>query len=326
MNDWWLSRREFLQVSSTAALAASAFPGAAFSAAPPVSPGAFRGTFCLFSKPVPQMSWRELAQSAKRAGFGGIDLTVRKQGHVLPASVTEDLPKAAADIRSEGMEVSMITTELLRADDPTAGPILSTAAKLSIPVIKPGYYHYKFIDVRKELAEAGRQFRGLVNLAHQHGVQVGFHNHSGYIGAPVWDIAEIIDTLNPHDVGYYFDLAHATVEGGLGGWKCSSNLTMPRLKMISAKDFYWDKSAPHDWRLRTCPMGEGMCHWQEYLNNVAASNFHRLISYQLEYEIDGVSDNQGRALSRDKCDVVMDAAAKDLAVLKSLVRRAYEGS
>ena len=322
-----ISRREFLQVSSAAAaLAAGTAPLSGGVAAPSPATGPYRGTFCLFSKPVPQMSWKELAQSAKRAGYGGIDLTVRREGHVLPANVVEDLPKAVATIRGEGMEVPMITTELLSADDPTAAPILSTASKLSIPVIKPGYYHYKFVDVRKELAAAGVQFRSLVNLAHQNGVAVGFHNHSGYIGAPVWDIAQIMDTLDPKAAGYYYDLAHATAEGGVGGWKMSSNLTMPRLKMISAKDFYWDKTEGRGWRLRTCPMGTGMCHWKEYLKSVAASNFHGLISYQLEYQIEGVSDDQGRALSREKCDVVMESAAKDLAALKALVNEAYEGS
>jgi L-ribulose-5-phosphate 3-epimerase len=155
---------------------------------------------------------------------------------------------------------------------------------------------------------------------------VGFHNHSGYIGAPVWDIARIMDTINPEAAGYYYDLAHATIEGGLGGWRASSNLIMPRLKMISAKDFYWEKDPARGWGLRVCPMGTGMCHWKEFLKSVAASNFHGLISYQLEYEIEGVSDNQGRALSRDKCDVVMAAAARDLATLKSLVHEAYQRS
>ncbi len=182
------------------------------------------------------------------------------------------------------------------------------------------------MDVRKELEEAGNQFRSLVNLASQHGVQVGFHNHSGHIGEALWDIAHVMDTLAPKSAGYYFDLAHATIEGGLGGWRASGNLTMPRLKMISAKDFYWDNSGPRGWRIRTLPLGEGMCHWKEYLKSVAASNFQGLISYQLEYQIEGVSDDQGRALSREKCDVVMESATKDLATLKALVREAYEGA
>ena len=73
-------------------------------------------------------------------------------------------------------------------------------------------------------------------------------------------------------------------------------------------------------------MGDGMSHWKGYLQTVAAANFHGLISYQLESGIEGVSDDHGRALSRDKCDVVMASAAEDLAALNSLVHEAYEGA
>ena len=149
------------------------------------------------------MNWSELAQAAKSAGFAGIDLTVRKGGHVKPERVKDDLPKAVEAIRREGLTVPMITTELLASDDPSAVPILSTAGKLSIPFLKPGYYHYKFVDVLKELEEAGAKFRGLVGLAEQYGVQVGYHNHAGYIGAPIWDMARVMDTLDPRWAGYY---------------------------------------------------------------------------------------------------------------------------
>jgi sugar phosphate isomerase/epimerase len=317
-----LSRRKFLQLSSAAALA-SATPASALSAGMVPAGSAYKGTICLFSKCVPQMTWTELAQNAKRAGFAGIDLTTRDDGHVKPTRVVEDLPKAVAAIRAEGLEVPMLTTELLRADDPTAEQVLSTAGKLKIPYIKPGYYKYKFVDVRKELAEAGEQFRGLVALAQKHGVQVGYHNHWGYIGAPVWDMARIIDTIDPKAAGFYFDILHATVEGGEAGWKIATNLVLPRLKMIAIKDFYWEKPAGKEWRERSCPVGEGMCHLKEYLTTVAKSGFHGPISIHLEYEIPGVSDNQGRALSRDKCETVMAAAKKDYGTLQSLLRQAY---
>jgi sugar phosphate isomerase/epimerase len=321
-----LSRRKFLQVSSAAAWAAGAGPLSARPEAAPPGREPYRGAYCLFSKPVPQLSWLELAQSAKRAGFGGIDLTVRKAGHVLPQNVAEDLPKAVAAIRGEGLEVPMLTTELLSASNPTAAPLLSTAAKLSIPYIKAGYYQYKFVDVRKELEEAGDQFRSLVQLAHEHGVQVGFHNHSGNLGAPVWDIARVMDTLDPNAAGYYFDLSHATIEGGVVCWKISSHLVMPRMKMLSVKDFYWKKTATRGWHGQNCPLGEGMCHWKEVLALAAAANFQGPTSLHMEFGIEGVSDEAGVALSHDKCDAVMAAAAKDLATLKSLVHEAYEGT
>jgi len=272
------------------------------------------------------LTWQELAASAKRAGFGGIDLTVRTGGHVMPQRAAEDLPKAVAAIRAEGLEVPMLTTELVNAGDPTAAPILSTAAQLSIPFIKPGYYHYKFVDVRKELAEAGNQFRGLVKLAEKYGVQVGFHNHAGYIGGQTWDISPVIDTLDPKWAGYYYDLENAAAEGGAQGWRIAANLVMPRMKMMAVKDFYWKKTPAEGWRETTCPLGEGMCKYQDFLKMAAAGGFHGPISLHVEYQIPGVSDDQGIALSRENVDAVMAAARRDLATLKPLLRAAYEGA
>jgi L-ribulose-5-phosphate 3-epimerase len=317
-----LSRRKLLQASSAAALGSSVSFSTGSQGALPAG-GSYRGVICLFSKPVPQLNWPALAQSAKRAGFGGIDLTVRAGGHVLPERVTEDLPKAVAAIREGGLEVPMITSGLVSADDPTAEPVLSTAGRLSIPFMKPGYYRYKFVDVRKELEEAGEKFRGLVKLAQKHGVQVGYHNHSAYIGAPVWDMARVMDTLDPKWAGYYFDLQHATSEGGVAGWRISANLVMPRLKMIVVKDFYWQKTETGGWRETDCPLGQGMCRYKEFLKMVAQAGFHGPISLHLEYQVPGVSDGQGIALSRDKVEDVMAGAKENLDSLKALLREAY---
>ena len=320
-----LSRRRFLQVSSAVAWA-GAVPASRRSQGRPLADGRFRGILCLFSKAVPQLVWQELAQSAKRAGFDGIDLTVRTGGHVSPERAAEDLPKAVSAIRGEGLEVPMITTELVTADDPTAVPILSTAGNLSIPFLKPGYYHYKFLDVRKELEQAGSQFRGLVDLAQKYRVQVGYHNHAGFIGAPVWDVAPVMDTLDPKWAGYYFDLEHATIEGGMGGWRIAANLVMPRMKMMAVKDFYWQKTRTGGWRETNCPLGEGMCHYKDFLRMAAEAGFHGPISLHVEYSIPGVSDDQGIALSREKDGEVMAAAQRNLDTLRSLLREAYEGT
>ena len=263
--------------------------------------------------------------SARTAGFGGIDLTVRKGGHVVPERVKEDLPKAVEIIRAEGLDVPMITTELLDAGDSGAVPIINTAGKLSIPFLKPGYYHYKFIDVRKELQEAGEKFRGLAGVAQHYGVQLGYHNHAGYIGAPVWDMAKVMDTIDPKWAGYYFDLQHATGEGGVAGWKIDANLAMPRIKMLAVKDMYW-KRTDNGWSDRDCALGQGMCRYKEFLKMCAQGGFHGPISLHIEYEIPGVSGPDGIALSRAKADEVMAAAKRDLGYLKSLLREAYSVS
>ncbi|MGO8718583.1 MAG: sugar phosphate isomerase/epimerase family protein [Acidobacteriaceae bacterium] len=320
-----LSRREFLQASSATAMASavalSAWPATPVQAA---ARGPFRGTLCLFSKPVPQLSWRELAQSAKRAGFGGIDLTVRPEGHVLPERAATDLPKAVAAIRAEGLEVPMISTALVNAVDPTAEPILETASKLSIPFVKPGYYYYKLVNVLEERNQAGRKFRGLVELAEKYQIQVGYHNHTDYVGAAIWDMAPVIEPLDPRWCGFYFDLGHAAVDLGENGWKVATNLVIPRLKMVGAKDFVWKQDGSHRWHAEPCPMGQGIVPWRQFLHILAQSNFHGPISLQEEFSIPGVADDQGIAVSRAAVPQVMAAAKVNLDYLKSLLRESYE--
>jgi sugar phosphate isomerase/epimerase len=319
-----LSRREFLQTSSAAAAAgATSLSSLATYAAQPKTSGSFRGTLCLFSKAVPQLSWSELAQAAKQAGFGGIDLTVRSEGHVLPDRAAIDLPKAVSAIRAEGLEVPMITTELRDGDDPIADTILRTAKDLSISYVKPGYYYYKLVDVLKERDEAGRRFRGLVALAAKYEIQVGYHNHINYVGAPIWDMAQVIEPLDPRWCGFYFDLGHCWTDGTGSGWEIASHLVMPRLKMIAVKDFRWTEQSPHRLAPVTCKMGEGMVPWSEFFKILATSDFHGPISLHDEYQIPGVTDDQGRSLSRETVPQVMAAAKENLDYLKSLLHTAY---
>jgi L-ribulose-5-phosphate 3-epimerase len=298
------NRREFIK-------SASAFAGVSLL---PKTAG-FDGDICFFSKHLPAMDWTRLAQAVKKLGFGGIDLTVRPGGHVPPERAAEDLPKAVAAIRAEGLSVPMITTALTSAGDPAAKPILSAAGKLSIPFFKPGYYKYSFKDVRGELQKAMDEFRSLTEISKQSGVQCGFHNHEGNIGAQFWDVAQTIEQLDPKWVGYYFDIRHAVAEGGVAGWKIALSLAAPRIKMIAVKDSYWEKSSK-GWRQVNCPLGQGMVDWKDYFNTLRQANFHGPISLHLEYEIPGAT----KAAQEENTLV---AAQRDFEFLKAQLRGAY---
>src|SRR5271170_71053 len=77
-------------------------------------------TICLFSKHLPKVHYSELGGVLKDLGFAGCDLTVRPGGHVEPTLAAADLYRAVESIRAEGVEVPMITTALVTANDPTA--------------------------------------------------------------------------------------------------------------------------------------------------------------------------------------------------------------
>ncbi len=305
------TRRQFVQMTAAAAGTLAVSPRlAAFGKEP-----GFRGTLCFFSKHLPDMDARRLGRALKTLGFGGVDLTVRPGGHIDPKRVAQDLPPLVAAIRQEGLTVPMITTEILSDADPVARPTLETAASLGIPFFKPGYYRYAFADVRKERDAAAAQLRTVAALSAKTGVHMGFHNHSGYIGGNVWDIVPVMDTLDPKWAGYYFDIRHAVVEGGDGGWKTAFNLAAPRLPMIALKDFYWEKAAT-GWRIKNCPMGEGMVNWKAYFALLAKAGFHGPVSLHLEYEMPGATP-AAREVS------TIAATAKDLAFIKARVAEAY---
>ncbi len=238
--------------------------------------------FCFFSKHLPNLGYDDLGRTLKDAGFGGVDLTVRKGGHVLPERVREDLPRAIEAIQSHGLHVPMITTELTAASDPTARPILETAARLKIPFFKLGYWRYEN-DVLASLRKAGADLRALTDLAKEYGIVAGFHNHARNVGLAFWDTHEIIRDLDPRWVGYYYDAQNATEEGAIRGWEVGLRLASPRLKMSACKDFYWAKSAGQSKPVE-CPLGEGVVNWPVVFKLLAAAGFTGPISIHQEYQ------------------------------------------
>ena len=116
------TRRTFLGSS----LAAAAVGGA------PAEPNASGNKFVIFSKHLQWAPWGEMAAAAMECGFDGIDLTVRKGGHVEPERVVDDLPRAAEAIRKAGSELVMITAGIVDAKSAHAEAILKTASALGV--------------------------------------------------------------------------------------------------------------------------------------------------------------------------------------------------
>lgn len=267
-----------------------------------------RPSLCIFSKHMAQFNWTVLGKTAREMGFDGVDLTARPKGHVLPERVSEDLPKAVEAIRSHGLTVPMITTDLTSAAQPAARPTLSTAARLGIGCYKPGYWRYPpGTPPLEALAACKRLASGLIALGKECGIVTGLHNHSGsYVGAAVWDNREVLNGEDARWAGYYFDPGHAFVEGGLHGWQLSLQLALTRLKMVAIKDFYWEKK-DGKWHPHWCPLGQGMVDWTAVFGAFAKAGYAGPLSLHVEYE------------PADE----LAAIAADLAFMKKHVAQAY---
>lgn len=270
-----VTRREFMAAAALASAAALAQQArGADRTGPPV---------CVFSKHLHFIKdYGRLAKTAKELGVDGLDLTVRSGGHVEPARVAEDLPKCVEAVRGEGLDVFMITTDLNKEDDRDAAPILEAASKLQIKYARVGKQQYsKDGDIAQELAAFTKDLRGLAALFERYNMIAGYHNHSGgnNVGAPMWDIYEMVRGVNSSAFGSNFDVGHATVEGGYGAWRINARLLAPYVKMASAKDFVWDNG-----KVKWVPLGQGQVNVPEFFAIFRAAGFAGPVSIHVEYE------------------------------------------
>lgn len=256
-----------------------------------------------FIKPFQNLPFEQIADTVHEIGWSGIECPVRKGGTIAPERVEDDLPKLVAVLRERKLDISVISTDVEDATNPLGLRVLKIASKLGIRRYRMKHYYY---DLDKPIVPQLENFkakvRELAALNRQLGIQGTIQNHSGrnYVGAAVWDIWELIRDLDPKSMGIFFDIGHATLEGGTS-WPIEAKLSEPYLGVISVKDFFWNKTG-RGWRPEWCPLGKGMVR-REFFDSLQKSAFTGPITQHHEYPI-----GQGKEM--------IAAMREDLKVLK----------
>lgn len=290
-------------------------------AAPAAAPTRLK--IAIFSKHLQFTEGEELPKTAAEVGFDAIDITTRKGGHVEPERVKQDLPKLVAAIKQHGLAVPMVTTDVVDAETPFTEDILKTASEL-------GIRHYRFggfkWDAAKPYAPQVEAFKPrlakLAALNAKYQMCAIYHTHSGVglVGASIWDLHEIMHGLNPNAIGINYDVGHATVEGGVGGWIASYRISGAHVRGIAVKDFLWGKDARGRWQAQWKPLGEGMVHFPEFFAMVAESGFAGPLQIHFEYPLGGSNDGK-RELTIPRAEVIA-AMKKDLGMLRGYLGKA----
>ena len=200
-----LSRRAFLAGVGGAGLMAN-LPGVRSASLAPENPSGHIPV-CIFSKHLQFLDWEEMAKTAADLGFDGVDVTVRKGGHVEPERVKEDLPKVVEVVHKAGLKVPMITAGIADANSPHAEDIVRTASGLGIHRYRWGWFYWTdatrpakteegrglFLPGGKtvvdRLAELKLRVKQLEALNQKYGACAMYHNHNGAeVGCSIRDI------------------------------------------------------------------------------------------------------------------------------------------
>jgi sugar phosphate isomerase/epimerase len=167
---------------------------------------------------------------------------------------------------------------------------------MGVPVLRAGVWKYGAGEVESRLAEAQRDIAGLVALGRAANMAVALQNVAGEnVGASVWDFHTIIRSMDARYVGYDFDPGYAMQEGGVGGWATALRLALPRLKMVTLRDFYWSRQPEGGWKPAPCPLGEGMVDWPKFFAALARVKFTGPVTIHQEYK----PQNELSAIRRD---------------------------
>ena len=270
-----LDRRQFT-IAAAAAAAAIAAPTHLLAAADRDP----RYKFCAFVKFLQTLSYEELADAIADAGFDGVEVTARqKESYINPERSAEELPRLKETLAKRGLEITILTTDILRDDDSHAAQMLRTAAKLGIKRYRLGFYRY---DLKKpilpQLAELRPIFRDLAAMNRDLGIAAVYQNHAGadFLGATIWDLHSLIKNYPVDEIGCIFDIRHATAEAG-EAWPVYFDLMKPHLGAISVKDFRWKGR-----RSEHAPLGAGQVD-PKYFKMLRQSNFAGPISVHVEY-------------------------------------------
>ncbi len=110
-------------------------------------------------------------------------LTLRfvPNGHVLPERVETDLPAAVEAVHRAGLEVPMITTEIMSVDTPHAEAVLKNSQPTGhSSIYRWGWFTYLADKgIAERLNELKPQVKALADLNKKHQICGMYHTHSG---------------------------------------------------------------------------------------------------------------------------------------------------
>jgi sugar phosphate isomerase/epimerase len=143
---------------------------------------------------------------------------------------------------------------------------------------------------------AEREVSGVGHVSHAFGNGPGRRFHLGPARNPP-------NGFDPKLVGVNYDVGHATIEGGLGGWIESFRITGDYLRGVAVKDFLWEKDAAGHWQAAWKPLGEGMVRFPQFFAMLRGTRFEGPMQLHFEYPLGGAENGLKKDLTMSRADI-----------------------
>jgi sugar phosphate isomerase/epimerase len=218
----------------------------------------------------------------------------------------------------------MCTTGIVDASTPHAEDVIAAMTALGITRYRFGGFRWvNGVPFARQIEGFRPRAAALAELNRRYGATAMYHTHSGVglVGASIWDLHEIFRDLDPHLIGVNYDVGHATVEGGLGGWIDSFNITGSYLQGVAVKDFLWELDARGAWEPAWKALGQGMVRLAQFCSMLRSSGFVGPIQLHFEYSLGGAENGGKSGITMPK-DEILATMKRDLVTLRGYMTSA----
>lgn len=247
--------------------------------------------FTKMLKRIGRLSLGEAGDCIAEMGFDGADLVVRSDGHVLPEQATLKLPEAIDLLRSKGLIVPMITTNITEPDEDHAEEIFAAASRCGVQFIKLGYWEYSgFGRIENQIQMARQQLKGIEKLSIDYGITAAIHTHSGAVlSANPAIVLMLLQEYDPQNVCAYVDPGHILIQGGPAGLEMGIDILGRYIRLVAVKNFWQfriidETTGKSKWERRTLPLREELVPWPQIFKDLKTLGFDGNISVHSEYE------------------------------------------
>jgi sugar phosphate isomerase/epimerase len=350
-----MNRRDFFQLTAGAFLAGGAGSTRARLHAQAASQAAGAGALKvdIYSR---HLQWlrtaEEVADAATEMGFEGVNVTVRPYpGHVDPDNVAKELPPFVQAIRTRGLLVRSITTNISDAD-PGAERVVAAASSLGITHYWWGTYRYELRQpIYQQLDALKPRVARIAALSEKYKMTACYHTYSmpGTVGSAMWDLLYLLKEFDPKFVGFHYDSGHESHHLN-GLWEVNLRGAGPYIAALAVKDYAPEQNlglkgeggpytgpaggpggpppgaagrsagpgatwaAGNGWRTRPVPLGTGMVNLPQLAAALKDIHFSGPIEIQAEYPNGGADSAQDYiTLPREQ---VLGAMKRDLLTLR----------
>jgi sugar phosphate isomerase/epimerase len=204
----------------------------------------------------------------------------------------------------------MMVTAITDASDLDTERLLKTASELGVKHYRLGYYDYDYkVGIVESLKIIRNRLELLAQLNKNIGIQGGYQNHSGIrVGAPLWDVWELIQNIPLELISSQFDVRHAVTEGN-SSWIIALRLLSKNIGSLAIKDFTWQINNKKS-QVVSVPLGEGIVDFDLFFSTIKELNIKAPISLHIEYPFLSTDEEKLTLLQKQK--IIASKLRKDV--------------